>query len=283
MLAVTDLAGELSTFLKSRRGRLRPEDVGVVAYGERRRVPGLRREELAQLAGVSITHYTRLEQGHGASVSADVLDAVAGALHLTTHERAYLHRLARACGGSGGLRDDPPELRQSLVDLLDSLVLTPAAIIGHHAEVVHCNRLFVEVFGPAPPTFADGIFLDPGIRRRIAPSWDLHAWFNVAVLRASMARRPDDQRLRDHVARMRSSSAEFDERWQRHDVIEFGHGEEYMVLDHPVVGRLTLSYEHLVLPGDPSLHGLHLWTAPPGGPSHSALCSLATPPVGTHG
>lgn len=260
----------------SRRGRLRPDDVGLVAYGDRRRVPGLRREELARLAGVSITHYTRLEQGNGASVSDEVLDAIAGALRLTDHERAYLHRLARSCGRRNGVTHELPELRPSLVELLDSLVLCPAVIIGHHTEVMRCNRLFIELYGPTPATFSDGIFLDPdGIGRRIAPSWDLHASFNVAVLRASMAQRPHDEHLREHVARMRSLSPEFDDRWQQHDVIEFSHGMAYMVLDHPIAGRMVLTYEHLVLPGDPSLHGLHLWTAEPGTPSHAALRSLA--------
>jgi hypothetical protein len=156
------------------------------------------------------------------------------------------------------------------------LVLTPAAIIGHHTEVVGHNRMFVEVFGEVPPTFSDGIFGDHHeVRRRIAPSWDLHAQFNVAFLRASMANRPDDRRLRDHIARMRSSSADFDRLWQQHDVVEYSYGEAYMVLDHPDVGRLTLNYEHMVLPGDPSLHGLQLWTAQAGSPSHAALRRLA--------
>lgn len=238
-------------------------------------MPGLRREELAQLAGVSITHYTRLEQGDGAHVSDDVLDAIARALRLSDHERSYLHRLARACGRRSGVSDEPPELRESLVDLLEMLVFAPAALIGHHTEIVRCNRMFVEVFGGVPPTFSDAVFLHGEVRRRIAPSLDTHTWFNVAVLRASMANRPADQALQDHVARMRSLSAEFDGLWQRHEVIELGFGEAYMVLDHPVVGRLTLNYEHLVPPGDPSLHGLHVWTAQAGTASHAALRSLA--------
>jgi transcriptional regulator with XRE-family HTH domain len=272
---VTDVGAELGDFLKTRRSRLQPVEVGLVAYGDRRRVPGLRREEVAQLAGVSITHYTRLEQGNGANVSDEVLDAVARALRLCDHERSYLHRLARACVRRSGVSDEPPELRESLVDLLDMLVLTPAALIGHHTEIVHCNRMFVEVFGAVPPTFTDGIFLHDDVRRRIAPSLDTHTWFNVAVLRASIASRPADQALQDHVTRMRSLSLEFDRLWQRHDVIEFDFGEAYMVLDHPVVGRLTLNYEHMVLPGDPSLHGLHVWTAAAGTASHAALLSLA--------
>jgi hypothetical protein len=205
-----------------------------------------------------------------------VLDAIARVLRLTNHERAYLGRLARACQPRHGEVDEPPELRASLVDLLDMLVLTPAAVIGHHTEIVGHNRMFVEVFGEVPPTFSDGLFgAHDEVRRRIAPSWDLHAPFHVAVLRASMASRPDDRPLRDHIARMRSSSADFDRLWQQHDVVEFGHGDAYMVLDHPDVGRLSLNYEHMVLPGDPSLHGLHMWTAPAGSSSRAALCRLA--------
>jgi transcriptional regulator with XRE-family HTH domain len=273
---MTDVGAELREFLRSRRGRLGPAEVGLVTNGDRRRVPGLRREEVAQLAGLSITHYTRLEQGNGASVSDEVLDAIARVLRLTDPERAYLWRLARACRRRSGEADEPPKLRASLVDLLDMLVLTPAAIIGHHTEIVGYNRMFVEVYGEVPPTLSDGIFLDyDEARRRIAPSLDFHARFNVAFLRASMANRVDDRRLRDHIARMRSSSADFDRLWQQHEVVEYSYGENYMVLDHPDVGRLTLNYEHMVLPGDPSLHGLQLWTAPAGSPSHAALRRLA--------
>lgn len=271
---MTGMAEELSSFLKTRRGRLRPDEVGLVAHG-RRRVPGLRREELAQLAGVSITHYTRLEQGNSTSVSDEVLDAIADALRLTDHQRSYLHRLARGSRGRTDGSHEPPKLRPGLVDLLDSLVLTPAVIIGHHTQVLGCNQLCIEVFGPWPPTMSESIFLDDGMRRRIAPSWDTHAWHNVAFLRASLAHRPHDERLRDHVAAMRSRSGEFDELWQRHDVVEWTHGEGYLVLDHPVVGRLELSYEHLPLPGDPDIYGLHVWTAPAGTRERAALGALA--------
>lgn len=271
---MSGMAEELSSFLKTRRGRLRPDEIGLATYG-RRRVPGLRREEVAQLAGVSVTHYTRLEQGNSAQVSDDVLDAIAQALRLTDHERSYLHRLARGSrSGADGLYE-PPKLRPGLVDLLESLVLTPAMIVGHHTEVLGCNQLCIEVLGPLPPTLSDGIFLDDGLRRRIAPSWDTHAWYNVAFLRASLARRPHDDRLQDHVTVMRSRSREFDELWQRHDVVEWTYGERYLVLDHPVVGRLELSYEHLLLPGDPDIYGLMLFTAAADTRDRAALGALA--------
>lgn len=274
MTGSTGMTEELSSFLKTRRGRLRPEDVGLTAHG-RRRVPGLRREEVAQLAGISITHYTRLEQGNSAYVSDEVLDAIADALRLTDHERPYLRRLARASRGRADASYEPPKLRPGIVDLLESLVLVPAMVVGHHTEVLGCNQLCVEVLGPLPPTLSEGIFLDEGMRRRIAPSWDTHAWHNVAFLRASLAHRPGDERLRDHVTAMRSRSGEFDELWQRHDVVEWTHGEGYLVLDHPVIGRLRLSYEHLHLPGDPDVYGLHVWTAPAGTPERAALSALA--------
>jgi transcriptional regulator with XRE-family HTH domain len=273
-IARSGMAEELGGFLKLRRGRLRPEDVGLAAHG-RRRVPGLRREEVAQLAGVSTTHYTRLEQGSTDYVSDDVLHAIAGALRLTDHERAYLCHLARGSRNGSEVPDEPPKLRPGLVDLLESLVHVPAAIVGHHTEVLGCNQLCVELLGRLPATESEGIFLDEGLRRRIAPSWDIHAWHNVAFLRASLARRPHDQRLRDHVAAMRSRSEEFDELWRRHDVVDWTYGEGYLVIDHPVVGRLTLSYEHLQFPGDPDIYGMQVWTASAGTPERAALSRLA--------
>jgi transcriptional regulator with XRE-family HTH domain len=266
---------EVREFLTTRRAKLTPDQAGVPLYGQRRRVPGLRREELAQLAGVSVTHYTRLEQGNSAYVSDEVLDAIADALRLTVHERSYLHRLARGSRRRTDGSYEPRKLRPGLVDLLESLVLTPAVIVGHHTDVLGCNQLLVELLGPLPPTLSEGIFLDDGLRRRIAPSWDTHAWYNVAFLRASLARRPHDERLRDHVAAMRSRSGEFDELWQRHDVVEWTYGERYLVLDHPVVARLELSYEHLLLPGDPDIYGLMLFTAAAGTPDRAALGALA--------
>lgn len=273
---MTDAAAELTSFLMSRRGRLRPDDIGLVTYGDRRRVPGLRREEVAQLAGLSVTHYIRLEQGNGDTVSDDVLNAVAVALRLTDHERRYLHRLARASRARGSASDEPTGLRQGLVDLLEQLVLTPAVIVGHHTDVVGHNRLFTEVVGPPPPTLSEAIFLDhEGVRRRLAPSWDSHARDNVAFLRASLANRPDDARLRVHIDTMRSLSGEFDDLWQQHDIIEWTYGEDHLVLDHPSIGRFELSYEHMLLPGDPHLYGMLLWTAKTGSSSHATLRQLA--------
>jgi hypothetical protein len=169
----------------------------------------------------------------------------------------------------------PPKLRPGLVDLLESFVLLPAAIVGHPTEVLGCNQLCVEVLGRLPPTESEGIFLDEELRRRIAPSWDIHAWHNVAFLRASLARRPHDERLREHVATMRARSEEFDELWQGHDVVDWAHGEGYLVIDHPDVGRLTLNAENLALRGDPDVYGIQVWTAPVGSPDQAALCSLA--------
>lgn len=140
---------ELSAFLRSRRARLRPEDVGLRDYGGARRVAGLRREELARLAGVSIAHYTRLEQGRADSVSDGILDAVGAALRLSTDELAYLRRIARRprpCAASA----DRPEMPEGLRHLLRSFEMTPALAVGRHTQIVGWNRLAVAVFGDFP-------------------------------------------------------------------------------------------------------------------------------------
>jgi transcriptional regulator with XRE-family HTH domain len=141
-----DGRAELTEFLKSRRARLRPADVGLRDYGGPRRVAGLRREELAGLAGVSIAHYTRLEQGKGDSVSDEVLDAIGAALRLDTDELAYLHQIARRprlCADATDPSQTPPGLRY----ILESLVMTPALLLGRHTQIVGWNQLAVAVFG----------------------------------------------------------------------------------------------------------------------------------------
>ncbi|OLT31084.1 hypothetical protein BJF79_37585 [Actinomadura sp. CNU-125] len=274
-----DRQDELGRFLKSRRARLRPADVGLTAYGERRRVPGLRREELAQLAGVSVTHYTRLEQGRAHHVSAEIVDAIAGALRLTGEERAHLHRLVRPARRDGVAA--PPVVRPGLRHLLDSLVLTPAVVIGHHTEIVAWNPLMNELVGldvlpRERRTMSHWLFFGDAARSRMGDTWEAHARRNVAFLRTALARHPDDERLRGHVAVMRVQSTEFERLWQVHEVHEWVSGDVgELSLRHPDAGVLELSYERVLLPSDPGLSGLTLWTAPPGSPSHAALRRLA--------
>ncbi|GAA0553129.1 helix-turn-helix domain-containing protein [Actinomadura livida] len=268
---------ELGEFLRSRRARLRPEDVGVPSYGSRRRVPGLRREELAQLAGVSVAYYIRLEQGTAEGVSAEVLDAVSRALRLDGDEHAHLHRLAhpprrpRAAG--------PPRLRAPLQHLLDSITHAPAYVVGHYTNVVAWNRLTAAVFVdlanvPADErTWSHQIHLNDDYRARLGDNWPAVARRNVAYLRFRSGQDPDDPRLRALIGTLRERSPEFGRMWSAHHVTDLTHGEAR--IDHPDVGRLVLPFETLHLPGDPDLSRLMLYAAEPGSTSEEALRKLA--------
>lgn len=277
-LGGVDRDAELSAFLKSRRARLRPEDLGLPLYGNgTRRVRGLRREELALAAGVSVTHYTRLEQGRGRHVSPEVLDAIADALRLTADERAYLHALAHPAQGDDASPASP--VRPGLRRLLDSLVLTPAFVLGRHAQILAWNPLAAAVFAdfaaipPERRTIAHLIFLDPGIRGLHGERWPSLAREHVAELRVLTARHPGDRSLARHVAGLRAESPEFRELWTEHHVAALAHRD--YVLHHPVVGDLRLSAELVVFPGDPDLQGMDMFAAESGSESEDRLRSLA--------
>jgi transcriptional regulator with XRE-family HTH domain len=274
-----DERAELSGFLKSRRARLRPEDVGLRRYGGVRRVAGLRREELAPLAGVSIAHYTRLEQGKGDSVSDEVLDAVGAALRLDTDELAYLHRIARRplpCVGAAAPSDVPPSLRY----LLESFVITPALVVGRHTQIVGWNQLAVAVFGdfPALPenrrTLSHLLFTDPYLRELHGTGWERAAREHAAHLRVLLGRYRADPGLAAHIDNMRELSADFARLWAEHPVAQIRY--RAYVLDHPVVGELTLHGELITLPDEPSCCGLDLFAAEPGSASEHALRKLGT-------
>ncbi|WP_344487462.1 helix-turn-helix transcriptional regulator [Nonomuraea monospora] len=275
---MSDRSVELSEFLKSRRARLRPEDVGVpFPSSNTRRVRGLRREELALLAGVSVTHYTRLEQGRSQNVSTEVLDAIADVLRLTADERAYLHALAHP---AHRCRDVPQAaVRPGLQRLLDSLVLTPAFVLGRHANIVAWNRLAAAVFADfaAIPderrTIAHLIFTDDGIKRLHGERWPRLAGEHVAQLRVLTARYPANPHVKAHVEALLQESAEFRELWREHQVAAATHRD--YVLDHPDVGELRLSAELVTLPGDPELQGMDLFAAEAGSESEARLRHLA--------
>ncbi|MGC0417216.1 helix-turn-helix domain-containing protein [Embleya sp. AB8] len=268
---------ELSDFLKSRRARLRPADVGLRDYGGARRVAGLRREELARLEGVSIAHYTRLEQGRGDAVSAEVLDAIGTALRLDADESAYLHRPARRprpCPGAA----TSPEVRPGLRYLLESFVLTPALLVGRHTQILGWNRLAVAVFGdfPALPperrTTSHLLFTEPYLRLRRA-GWERAARGHVAHLRVLLGRYRGDAELAAHLDHMRALSPDFARMWAEHPVAQVR--DRVYVLDHPEVGELTLHGELIALPDDRSCWGLDAFAAEPGSASERALRELA--------
>ena len=274
-----DDRSELSEFLKSRRARLRPEDVGLRHYGGVRRVAGLRREELARLAGVSIAHYTRLEQGKGDSVSDGVLDAIGAALRLDPDELAYLHRIARRplpCSGDAA----SSELPQGLRYLLESFVMTPALVIGRHTQIVGWNQLAVAVFGDFPAlsedrrTISHLLFTERYLRELHGAGWERAAREHVAHLRVLLGLYRGDPGITSHIDHLRDLSEDFARMWAGHPVAQVR--DRAYVLHHPVVGELTLHGELIALPDQPSCWGLDLFAAEPGSASEQALRKLGT-------
>ncbi|MDT0308097.1 helix-turn-helix transcriptional regulator [Streptomyces sp. DSM 44917] len=274
-----DQRDELRAFLRSRRARLSPADVGLPARGGRRRVPGLRREELALLAGVSVAYYTRLEQGHGANVSAGVLEAIATALRLNPAERDHLTHLVRpaeAVPPRHRAAAAPPRVRPELRQLLDQLTHVPAFVSDSGLDVLAWNRpaaLLLGDFAVLPPedrNLARMVFLDPA-QRELYVDWEAKAADLVAVLRRESARRPDDPRLCALLAHLKEHSAAFRDLWARHDVRDRAYGTKRF--HHPTAGPLTLRYETLTLPQDPAQQ-LVTFHADPGTPSESALHDL---------
>ncbi|MFG1998278.1 helix-turn-helix domain-containing protein [Spirillospora sp. NPDC048911] len=268
---------DLGEFLKSRRARLRPDEVGMRSYGSRRRVPGLRREELAQLAGVSVAYYVRLEQGNADNVSAEILDAISRALRLDGDEHAHLHRLAHPPRIDH--RQDPPRLRPPLQHLLDSITRAPAYVVGHHTNVVAWNRLTAEIFvdlAAMPPderTWTHQIHLNDDYRGRLGGNWLPVACRNVAYLRFRAGQDPGDVRLRALIDSMLARSDDFRRLWEEHRVVDLTHGEARIV--HPEAGLLVLPFETLHLPGDPDLSRLMMYAAEPGSEYEEKLNRLA--------
>lgn len=248
----TDPRSELNEFLRTRRARLRPEDVGVTAYGRRRRVPGLRREELAQLAGVSVAYYTRLEQGNGQNVSAEVLGAIAGALRLTPSERAHLFHLARPA--PAGAPTQPQQVRPELVELLDSMVGVPAYVWGRRGDVLAWNVAATTIFGrwferPAEQrNWTRIVFLDPAARDYFL-DWENKAAEVVHQLRMDAGRHPHDPLVAALVTEALEQSPDFRRMWATHDVRQFSRGS--LRVRHDDLGLMHFRYETLTLPDDP--------------------------------
>ena len=274
------LNAELGEFLRSRRARLSPASIGVPTSGGARRVPGLRRAELAQLAGVSVDYYTRLEQGRHLNVSDSVLDAVARALQLDAVERTYLFDLARAKprGGTRRRTSRPQRVRPGVHRLLESLDdRSPAIVLGRGMDVLASNRLaraLITDFHAMPArerNMVRFVLLDEAART-LYPDWTLVAADTVGVLRLAAGRYPDDPRLTELVGELAMKSPEFRRWWADHHVREKTHGTKRY--HHPVVGELTVSYESITFPDDPD-QTLCVYTAEPGSPAETALRLLA--------
>jgi transcriptional regulator with XRE-family HTH domain len=260
---------ELGDFLRSRRAKLTPEETGLPTFGGRRRVPGLRREELAQLAGVSADYYGRLEQGRLANVSDEVLNAVARVLRLDEGERAHLLNLARPVKRPSPASAVRPGLRWFLAGITGS----PAYVLGKHMDIVAWNPLAQAMYGVdlhEHDNMARLIFLHPSSRALWTP-WEAKANNTVGGLRMQAALHPGDQRL-DALVEELSVSAEFRALWEAHEVWTVPHGT--MRLHHPVVGPLELAYEALPVPGAPE-QVLITYSAEPGSATATALAGLA--------
>jgi transcriptional regulator with XRE-family HTH domain len=273
---------EARELLVSRRAKITPEQANLPA-GTNRRVPGLRRSEVAALAGVSIEYYSKLERGSLAGVSAGVLDAIARALQLDDAERAHLFDLAQAADGSALVRPRRRAAKQwsprpSLQWTLDAVSDGPAFVRNGRMDLLAANRLarafYADVYThpQRPANLARFAFLDPSARR-FYPDWDLAADITVAILRTEAGRDPHDKELQNLVGELSTRSEEFRRRWGAHNVRHHGTGAK--TFHHPIVGDLTLAYEGLELAADPGLT-LTIYTAEPGSPSEEALRLLAS-------
>jgi transcriptional regulator with XRE-family HTH domain len=273
-----DNRDDIRGFLISRRARITPAQAGLVAYGAARRVPGLRREEVAMLAGVSIGYYTQLERGHLKGVSGAVLDALARALQLDEAERDYLADLARAAATPLRSRHPARQVRPSVRQIVEAMTEIPAFVRDGRLDVLYANQLARALYSPVfqsrgqPASIARFVFADPR-SREFYSDWEDAADTVVALLRAEAGRDPCATGLRDLIGQLSAGSEDFRARWAAHNVRRYRTGFKH--LRHPVVGELELNFDAMDLPADAGLV-LTACTAEPGSASHDALKLLAS-------
>jgi transcriptional regulator with XRE-family HTH domain len=266
-----NLIGE---YLRARRGLVHPQDVGIPDSGRHRRVRGLRREEVAMLAGVSSDYYVRLEQGRGQHPSQQVLDALARALRLDDDATAHLHRLATPPTRRRRKIPRPERVPAGILQLIESWSQTPAYVHGRYLDVLAANPLATAL----APYYAQGenlvlaAFLDPRVRDMYG-DWEHVTENTVAGLRALVGPDVDDPRLNELVGELSVRSDRFRQLWARHDVRPKRSGAAQ--IDHPLVGPLDLSHEKLPIP-DTDRQTLVVFHATPGSVSAKALTLLAT-------
>jgi transcriptional regulator with XRE-family HTH domain len=275
-----DNKSEIREFLTSRRAKITPDQVGLPVYGHNRRVPGLRREEVALLAGVSVDYYTRLERGNMSGVSATGVEALARARQLDDAERAHLFDLARAAGTTARARRHPTKqrVRPSVQHILDAITGAPALVQNGRLDILAANplgrALYSELYVEPvlPVNHARFIFLNPRAHDFYG-DWERAANDTVAILRSEAGRDPYDRGLSDLVGELSTQSETFRTRWAAHNVRIHQTGVKHF--HHPVVGDLSLTFEMMELRADTGLTIL-TYTAEPGSKSEEALKLLAS-------
>ncbi|RCV57956.1 helix-turn-helix domain-containing protein [Marinitenerispora sediminis] len=277
-----DSRNEIREFLVTRRARITPQQAGLPSYGRNRRVPGLRREEVALLAGVSVDYYTRLERGNASGVSESVLEALARALQLNEVESAHLFDLARAASPRARTRRRTArrreEVRPGVLRVLEAMTGAPAVVQNRRLDVLATNRLGRALYSdmdialPRPANYARFIFLDQRATR-FYRDWDKAAHDTVALLRSEAGRDPYDRELSDLVGELSTRSEAFRGLWAAHNV--HAHTTGVKRLRHPVVGDLDLAFEAMELAADTGL-SLFVYTAEQGSASQDGLKLLAS-------
>jgi len=271
-------ADDIREFLATRRARLTPKEAGLPQFGGTRRVPGLRREEVSLLAGISVEYYTRIERGNARGVSEDVLASISRALQLNEAEHAHLVDLVRVAN-----EERPPrrttsrsEVRPSIRQIVDAMYGIAAFVGNGRADILYANSLFEALYSEMyrdpkrPPNAARFLFLDPRAQT-FYPDWDTLVRDSVAGLRSEAGRNPYDRGLSDLVGLLSTRSEVFRTLWARHDVNLHRGGTKRF--HHTLVGDLTLRYESFGLPADPGL-AVVMYSAEPGSPSEAALREL---------
>jgi transcriptional regulator with XRE-family HTH domain len=280
--ACQDVREEIRQFLMTRRARITPREAGLPSYGGRRRVPGLRREELAMLAGISVEYLTRLERGNARGVSDEVVDSLARALRLDDVERAHLIDLVRTANTPVGRISRRParldHVRPGIRQLLDTMTGAAAFLRNARLDVLAANHLGAALYAPVLESAEDHanlarfIFLDPRADE-FYRNWDGIAHDAVGSLRTEAGRNPGDPALSALVGELSIRSEQFRTRWAKHDVTYYRSGVQ--LFRHPIIGEIDLDYDALELPADPGLT-IVAYTARPGSDAEKSLTLLGS-------